>query len=121
MEEGLLKKGSTAMVAVLVTLVFTLTLVGCSSKPDTISDKVYQCGQDAVSTAEKYLAGDLESAEAYEKIDEIYEKAKDAEDSSKDDDNLVISGISSLHTSLFVGSENDEIQERVDLLKRLME
>lgn len=60
-------------ITALLTLFAVLILSSCGNG-SAASDKAISCANEAVKTAEGYLAFDIEYKEAYEKISELQEK-----------------------------------------------
>ncbi|WP_304508915.1 hypothetical protein [Anaerotignum sp.] len=68
---------------ILIALCLALCLTGCG-KPANVSEDVYNLGLKAVDVTEQFLAADLTVDEAYEKLDDIEDRAIIDEDYPKD-------------------------------------
>lgn len=77
-----MKKRGFLCIAALFTV---LLLVGCDSKPSDMSDTAYRAGNKAVEIAESYLNMDISQKEAYDQLDEVYDRLGDSEDESISD------------------------------------
>ena len=85
-----------------IAALFALTLlVGCDSKPSGMSDTAYRAGNKAVEIAESYLNMDISQKEAYDQLDEVYDRLGDSEDESISDLSVRIE-INTLQIHLFI-------------------
>lgn len=106
-----MKKRGILCIAALFTV---LLLVGCDSKPSDMSDTAYRAGNKAVEIAESYLNMDISQKEAYEQMDEVYDRLGDPEDESVSDLGVRIA-INSLEIHLLSSSGSTRaIDEKVE-------
>ena len=98
-----------------IAALFALTLlVGCDSKPSGMSDTAYRAGNKAVEIAESYLNMDISQKEAYDQLDEVYDRLGDSEDESISDLSVRIE-INTLQIHLLSISESArDVDEKVE-------
>lgn len=65
-----------------VCMIFIMT--GCSSKPENMSDEMYNTGLNALETIDQYLDGKLDSDEATDKLDRFQALFDTYSDSEED-------------------------------------
>lgn len=106
-----MKKRGILCIAALFTV---LLLVGCDSKPSDMSGTAYRAGNKAVGIAESYLNMDISQEEAYDQLDEVYDRLGDSEDESISDLSVRIE-INSLKIDLLSISESArDVDEKVE-------
>lgn len=121
------------VITILLTIIIISTLfVGCSSKPDDISQEMYEYGIEALNVADDYLNGEITISAAESELNTIKEKSsaisKDIDYSSNykyKNDVLVNSSINSLYFEISTGSfldniSNEDIQEKRDSLSKCL-
>lgn len=121
------------VITILLTFIVISTLfAGCNSKPDNVSQQMYEYGMEALNVADDYLNGEITISAAESELNTIKEQSsaisKDIDYSSNykyKKDVLVNSSINSLYFEISTGSfldnvSNEEIQEKRDSLAKCL-
>lgn len=116
------------VIAILLTFVIIATLfAGCSSKPDNVSQQMYDYGIEALNIADEYLSGDITISTAESELSVIKEKSSVVSNDAtrvgtdKSKDYLVNSAINSLYFEISTGNllndvSKEDVQEKRDSL-----
>lgn len=121
------------VITILLTFIVISTLfAGCNSKPDNVSQQMYEYGMEALNVADDYLNGEITISAAESELNTIKEQSsaisKDIDYNSNykyKKDVLVNSSINSLYFEISTGSfldnvSNEEIQEKRDSLAKCL-
>lgn len=115
-------------ITILLTFVIITTLfVGCNSKPDNVSQQMYDYGIEALNVVDEYLNGDMTISTAESELSVIKEKASIVSNDAtrvgtdKNKDILVGSAINSLYFEISTGNllndvSKEDVQEKRDSL-----
>lgn len=115
-------------ITILLTFVIIATLfAGCSSKPDNVSQQMYDYGIEALNVVDEYLNGDMTISTAESELSVIKEKASIVSNDAtrvgtdKNKDILVGSAINSLYFEISTGNllndvSKEDVQEKRDSL-----
>ena len=100
-------------------------LTACNTRPNELSDEMYNCGITALKTMDDYIDGKIDYQTAYNKLQGMSERSDNIDDQSTDD--KIVSGKISLAvltvTNSYLGNQtyNEMIVERNELAKSLGE
>ena len=66
-------------IVTLLLIILLLTLCSCGGKPTKMSEGMYQIGLNALDVADQYINGKLTGNRAYDRLEDLYEQAKEEE------------------------------------------
>lgn len=116
------------VITILLTFVIISTIfIGCSSKPDNVSQQMYDYGVEALNIVDEYLKGDITISTAESELSVIKEKSSIVTNDAtrvgtdKSKDILVGSAIDSLYFEISTGNlldniSKEDVQEKRDKL-----